>query len=78
VKAEIQAERQHGRKAAEGQMASKKERAEDNKQFLQSSDDLRQHLLSAITTRKSAEVAVLHIMKQFNFHPSQLEQILSG
>jgi len=75
---QIQAERQHKRKAAEGQMANKRKRGEDNTQFLQSSDDLRQWLSSAITTHQSAEIAVLHIMKQFNFHPSQLEQILSG
>ena len=75
VKMTILAERQHKGKAAGGQMARS---AEDNKQFLQSSDDLRQQLSSAITTHQSAEIAVLHIMEQFNFHPSQLEQILSG
>ncbi|KAF8342428.1 hypothetical protein F5887DRAFT_1062352 [Amanita rubescens] len=58
-------------------MASKIKRAGDIKQLLQPSNNLRQRLSSAITTHQSAEIAVLHIMKQFNFHPGQLEQILS-
>jgi hypothetical protein len=78
VRNSTQAERQHKRKAAEGHMASTREGGEDNKQFLQSSDDLRRQLSSAINTHQSAEIAVLHIMKQFDFYPSQLEQILSG
>lgn len=49
-----------------------------NRSYNPATHDLRRRLLSAITTHQSAEIAVLRIMKQFDFHFSQLEQILSG
>ena len=57
-------------------MATKRKR-EDNPE-VNSPDSLRKLLSSAITSDASAEVAVLHIMEEYNFTPSLLQQILTG
>ncbi len=56
-------------------MTTKRKR-EDNPE-VNSADALRKLLSSAITRHASAEVALLHIMKEHNnFSPSLLQQIL--
>lgn len=58
-------------------MAIKRKR-EDPKSEIQSSDTLRALLSSAITDHVSAELALLHIMEEHNFHLHMLQQILRG
>ncbi len=57
-------------------MTTKRKR-EDNPE-VNSADALRKLLSSAITRHASAEVALLHIMKERNFSSTLLKQILTG
>lgn len=40
--------------------------------------DVQKLLSSAITNHASAEVALLHIMKEYNFRPSLLQEVLTS
>jgi hypothetical protein len=60
------------------QAMATKQKCEDNKPMVHSPDTLRTLLFSAITNYKSPEVALLHIMKKYNFYMSVLQQILAG
>jgi hypothetical protein len=55
-----------------------KQKCNDNKPLVHSDDALRTLLSSAITSYGSAEVALLHIMKTYDFNGNMLEQILTG
>jgi hypothetical protein len=58
-------------------MATKRKRGDDKK-ILNSPETLRQLLTSAITTHESAQIALLHIMEEYEFSLSALQQILLG
>jgi hypothetical protein len=58
-------------------MATKRKRGDDIKP-LQTTDALKKQLSLAITTHASAEITLLHIMEEYDFNLSQLQQILSG
>jgi len=58
-------------------MATKRKRS-DEKKGLHSNDALRKQVSSAITDHNSAEIALLHIMDEYDFHPSHLQEILAG
>lgn len=58
-------------------MATKRKR-DDDKPFVNSPDGLRVLLYRAITSHGSAEVALLHIMKQYFIYVSVLQQVLEG
>ena len=56
-------------------MTSKRKR--EDKEVI-SLDVLQELLSSAIKNQASAEVALLHIMKDYNFRPSLLQEVLTS
>jgi hypothetical protein len=58
-------------------MAAKRKRGEGN-QVIKTPEALRELLSTAITTFDSAEIALLHLMGEYDFSLSHLQQILSG
>jgi hypothetical protein len=58
-------------------MPPKRRRGDDN-EVIKSSEDLRDLLTSAITTHGSAEIALLHLMSNYDFSLDHLQKVLLG
>lgn len=59
-------------------MATKQKMHDNNKPVVHSVNALRILLSSATTSYESAEVALLHIMRAYDFDPGLLQQVLTG
>lgn len=55
-----------------------KQMHDDNKPVVHSVNALRILLSSATTSYESAEVALLHIMRAYDFDPGLLQKVLTG
>ena len=50
----------------------------DDSEVIATSDALLDVLSNSITTHQSAEIAILHLMNEYSFSPSTLQQVLLG